>query len=524
MPALLDVQNLHVCTAQQALVKGVSFKLKAGEILAVIGESGSGKSLTSMACCGLLPPELSTMGEVFFDGQEVLSLESGSWRGLRRKGIGVIFQDPMSALNPLMRISLQLAEAIDGKAKLNASKKDRIMALLKEVGLHDLDRVFNSYPYELSGGQQQRIVIAMALATEPRLLIADEPTTALDALTQNQVVALLKSLCEQRNLAVMIVTHDLSVVQSMAHHIAVFKNGLCVEQGATAVIMNASKHEYTQMLVAAAKKVVTVKPMATIEDQPCMLRATNIRYRYAPTAPLALKDVSVAVTRAECLGIVGESGSGKSTLAKILVGAMIAESGQVVVCQRDAAQRWKSQSANLDFARHCQYIFQDTAGSLNPSHRIKKILTEALLLRKHQETITSEMLAQLLAEVELPSHILESKPADLSGGQRQRIVIARALAMNPEVLVCDEPVSALDAHLQKQTINMLINLQRKRGLTLIFIGHDLGLMQQFCDRIAVMDRGQLVEEGPTKEVLAAPQSTALKGLIHHTFALQKEAA
>lgn len=514
---LLDVQNLHVCSDKHRLVKGVTFKLQEGEILAIVGESGSGKSLTSMACSGLLPPELFTMGEVFFDRQEVLSIPASSWKGLRKNGIGVIFQDPMAALNPLMRISAQLAETLDGKAKLSPAKKKQILALLDEVGIRDKERILNAYSYELSGGQQQRIMIAMALASNPRLLIADEPTTALDASTQNQVTDLLLRLCHRRKMALLIVTHDLFIVEKMANHVAVFHDGHCVEQGSVHQVLNTPQHPYTQTLVAANKKQLETGVLCRTQERASVLKVDQVSYRYLGAASLAMNRVSLELMRGDCLGVVGESGSGKSTLAKLIVGSLLPDSGHISVLGMPVQQRWSSDAENLRFARQCQYVFQDATSSLNPMLSIQQTLSEAVRLRRDPPTDVSLEVRRLMAEVELSSELLRRKPADLSGGQRQRVVLARALALNPDVLVCDEPVSALDAHLQKQAVSLLITLQRKRALSLVFIGHDLAMMSQFCTQLAVMDAGQLVESGRTEHVLADPQSDALKTLIHHTW-------
>ncbi|MGZ9569776.1 ATP-binding cassette domain-containing protein [Alcaligenes nematophilus] len=514
---LLDVQNLHVCSEKHRLVKGVTFKLKEGEILAIVGESGSGKSLTSMACSGLLPPELTTMGEVFFDRQEILSIPASSWKGLRKNGIGVIFQDPMAALNPLMRISAQLAETLDGKATLSLAKKERILALLDEVGIRDKERILNAYSYELSGGQQQRIMIAMALASNPRLLIADEPTTALDASTQNQVTDLLLRLCHQRKMALLIVTHDLSIVEKMANHVAVFHDGQCVEQGSVHQVLNAPQHSYTQTLVAANKKQLDTGTMCRTQERASVLKVDQVSYRYPGACSQALNGVSLELMRGDCLGVVGESGSGKSTLAKLIVGSLLPDSGRIDVLGMPVQQRWSSDAENLHFARQCQYVFQDATSSLNPVLSIEQTLSEAVRLRRDAPSDVGLDVRRLMAEVELSAELLRRKPADLSGGQRQRVVIARALALNPDILVCDEPVSALDAHLQKQAVSLLIALQRQRALSLVFIGHDLAMMSQFCAQLAVMDAGRVVESGRTDQLLADPQSDALKTLIHHTW-------
>ena len=520
MSTLLSVTDLRVTTGRKELVSGISFSLDAGELLAIVGESGSGKSVSSMACCGLLPPELSAVGSVRFDGQELLYLGSAKWRTLRRNGMAAIFQDPMSSLNPLMKVSTQISEAMDGTTRLDASRLCAIGALMREVGLEPDNRILHAYPFELSGGQQQRIMIAMALATNPRLLIADEPTTALDASTQAQVIELLQTLRLRRNMAVLMVTHDLSIVRSTADRMAVFHEGRCVEQGTARQVMSSPQHPYTQSLVRASLETVrrTRSDCNVMNARSLVLDAQNVSFRYPEAKEDALKDICISVKPGECLGIVGASGSGKSTLAKVLVGALPEFSGKVDVCGISSQSRWQSNNINLAFARHCQYVFQDTTASLNPTHTVEKTLIDSLKLAGHDESrqILRNKAGELLLEVDLDSEMLTKLPLQLSGGQRQRIVIARALAMRPKVLVCDEPVSALDAHLQKQVVNLLVDLQQRHGMALVFIGHDLHLMSQFCDRLVVMDRGTIVESGVAEEMFTQPRSAALKELLGYS--------
>lgn len=519
MKALLSVSDLHVHAGRKLLVQNINLNVHAGEFLAVVGESGSGKSLTSMACCGLLPPELSAHGRIRFDEQDVLGLPATHWRKLRRQGISAIFQDPMSSLNPLMRVSTQISESIDGNTSTDPKKLVRIRALMEEVGLDPDGRLLHAYPFELSGGQQQRVMIAMALATNPRLLIADEPTTALDASTQAQVIALLRTLRERRNMAVLMVTHDLSIVQSAADNMAVFHQGQCVEQGSASQVMSCPQHVYTQSLVRASLQ--TIKRHPRHADNPHgsepILIAKNVSFRYPGSKTDALTDINLSVNAGECLGIVGASGSGKSTLAKVLVGALPQPQGQVQVCGWTSSQRWESNKANLAFARSCQYIFQDTTGSLNPSHTVSQTLIDGLKLGGYpaSQWELEQRAGHLLQEVGLDPALLSRLPFQLSGGQRQRVVIARALTMNPKVLVCDEPVSALDAHLQKQVINLLVDLQKQREMALVFIGHDLLMMRQFCDRMIVMDQGKVAEAGQTEDLFTRPASDALRELLGH---------
>lgn len=520
MSTLLSVSGLNVRASQRVLVRDINFSVRPGEFLAIVGESGSGKSLTSMACCGLLPPELRASGSIRFGSRQLIGLSHTQWRTLRRGGIAAIFQDPMSSLNPLMKVSVQLAEAIDGCLTLDKGKVETACELLNEVGLYETERVLNAYPYELSGGQQQRVVIAMALASNPTLLVADEPTTALDALTQNKVICLLQSLREKRGMGILMVTHDLSIVRSVADTIAVFHDGQCVEQGKAASVMLHPRHEYTRLLVHASSQRVERPNVSLDRISGNVVSANDIVFRYPGADRDTLDRISLMVRARECVGIVGASGSGKSTLAKILVGAMQPDSGSVNVCGMSSTQRWKSTSSNVAFARRCQYVFQDTTASLNPSHTIERILQDALRLAADAAACSDRRVVAALEEVGLSPELLKRRPDELSGGQRQRVVIARALAMNPDVLVCDEPVSALDAHLQKRVVSLLVRLQRSRGMALVFIGHDLGLMSQFCDQLIVIDNGRVVEEGSMTGILRNPTSAAMRELVASAFALE----
>ena len=519
MTSLLSVSGLDVRAGNRPLVADIDFNLAAGEFLAIVGESGSGKSVTAMACCGLLPPELTAGGSIRFGPREVLGLSQTEWRTWRRKGIAAIFQDPMSSLNPLMKVSAQIAEAIDGSSKLDHRKSDIARELLVEVGLSETERVLNAYPNELSGGQQQRIMIAMALASNPQLLIADEPTTALDAFTQNKFICLLERLREQRGMAILMVTHDLSIVRSVADRIAVFHDGRCVEQGNAATVMSSPDHHYTRSLVRASMQRVERSSAAQDPLARCVISARDISFRYPRAGSRALQGINLTVRARECVGIVGASGSGKSTLAKVLVGAVQPESGRVEVCGMPSSGRWQSTRSNLAFARRCQYVFQDTTGSLNPSHTIGRILQDAVRLAGATDGLDRGVEA-LLNEVGLTPELLSRRPEEISGGQRQRVVIARALAVNPDVLVRDEPVSALDAHLQKQVVSLLVRLQQSRGMALVFIGHDLGLMSQFCDRLIVMEKGEIVEEGTATGILRRPSSPAMQELVASAFAFE----
>jgi peptide/nickel transport system ATP-binding protein len=511
---IAELRGLSVRFGTAVAVADVSLALHRGRTLALVGESGSGKSLTALSLAGLLPPAAEAAGSLRLFGQEMRGASERAWRGLRGRRIGMVFQEPMASLNPGMRIGSQIAESLRAHTVLRgAGIRVRVLSLLEEVGLPDPQARVAAYPHQLSGGQQQRAMIAMALAAEPDLLLADEPTTALDTTVQAEILALLQRLQAARGLAMLFVSHDLRVVAGLAHDVAVMRHGHIVEQGPVARVFAAPAHPYTAALLASRPRplpapAVAPGPVAALEAQ-----ALCVTYRphRRGTAPVrALAGVSLSLPQGGALGLVGESGSGKSTLARAAVGLATPSAGTIRIFGQNPATPADRQAQ----ARLAQIVFQDAAGSLNPRLPIAAILAEPLAVHALcRPAARRDRAAALLAEVGLEPAHLDRYPHQLSGGQRQRVAIARALAVDPRLLVCDEPVSALDMTVQAQVLELLARIRRERGLALLFIGHDLAAVAVVSDRIAVMKDGLLVEEGPVRQVLQAPRTAYARALI-----------
>ncbi|MCJ2088467.1 ABC transporter ATP-binding protein [Methylobacterium sp. E-005] len=501
-------------------VRDVSFDIARGEILCIVGESGSGKSISAGAIMGLLPHHLTPeRGEILFDGVDLLRLSETEMLARRGRQIGMIFQEPMSALNPTMRIGDQIAEvmAVHGTHPGPARRK-RVLDLLDLVGLPDPATLQHVYPFRLSGGQRQRVVIAMALALEPALLIADEPTTALDVTTQAQILALIKRIQARMGMGVMFITHDFGVVADIADRIAVMEKGVLVEQGRATEVLDSPRHPYTRHLIAAVPTGRAVPRGVTVEDAP-LLAVRNLIKTYTtsggPFRPKrvvpAVCDVSFEVRRGEALGIVGESGSGKSTIGKCLLKLQGIDGGEIVFDGQDIAPL--SQAAFRPQRRRLQMIFQDPFASLNPRQTVGRILTDGPVAGGEARAEAMARARTLLDLVGLPASALERYPHEFSGGQRQRVGIARALALQPDLIVADESVSALDVSVQAQVLALLKDLQKRLGVALVFITHDLRVAAEVCQRIAVMHRGCLVEYGPSAEVLGASREDYTRRLI-----------
>lgn len=515
---LLSVRDLSISYGDKTVVNHVSFDIHPGEVLGVIGESGSGKSLTALAALGLLADSPRVTGDLQYRGEDLMQLTPRDWRRIRGREVAVVFQDPMTSLNPLMTLGAQILEAMPAdKTRSREQRSGHVIKLLAEVGLPEPAALLMRYPFELSGGQQQRAMIAMALACDPQLLIADEPTTALDVTTQAQVLAVLREVQKTRGMAMLFISHDLDAVLAMADRVAVMRNGDLLEQGSAQAILHDPQHAYTRALTKAYKRRVLrhdQKPaMRVIPQDLVRLSDVTVEYGKRRTRKQVLVDVNLCVARGTTLGIAGESGSGKSTLAKTIMGLVRPVSGSVDVCGTDPANPPDRQ----DFARTCQYIFQDTAGSLNPRHKILQALLEAVHIQQRTATVKiSDLTAHcvgLLNDVGLNSELLQRYPHQLSGGQRQRIVIARALAMTPQILVCDEPVSALDATVRHQILELIIDLKKRRDLTLIFIGHDLAVMEDIADQLIVMQKGRIVEQGEAQTLFSAPRMPYTRELL-----------
>jgi peptide/nickel transport system ATP-binding protein len=520
--ALLSVRNLKVALPLHGdrafAVNDISFDLEPGEILCIVGESGSGKSLTAAAIMRLLPRAVKLAGgTIELEGRDLASLseaEMRSWRGHR---LSMIFQEPMTALNPLMRAGAQIEEILEAHTDLSASaRKDRVLELMRAVHLPTPELLRDAYPFRLSGGQRQRVMIAMALALDPALLIADEPTTALDVTTQKQILALIKEIQRRRNMGVLFITHDFGVVAEIADRVAVMQHGEIVEIGRTADVLNAPKHPYTQKLIAAVPRM---EPRKTVVDAPPLLTAHHVLKTFRTGGGLftkrrvveAVKNVDLTVGAGETLGVVGESGSGKSTLGRLLIRLIGADGGEVSFAGSDFLA---ASPAKLRALRpQIQMIFQDPYASLNPRRKVGQIIADGMLAHGTKAAQAFARVRELLGLVGLDAGAMNRYPHEFSGGQRQRIGIARALALNPRLLIADEPVSALDVSVQAQVLDLLNDIRRRFNLSMLFITHDLRVAAQVSDRIAVMKLGEIVETGPTEQIFLRPQHPYTKELL-----------
>jgi peptide/nickel transport system ATP-binding protein len=514
----LDVQGLTIRLPRGAdrefAIQDVTLQLAAGEILCVVGESGSGKSVTASAVMGLLAPGLSIAGgRMALSGEDLASKSEEEWRRIRGRRVAMVFQEPMTALNPLMTVGRQIGEMWRVHAKLDAREAEaRALNALREVNLPDPEGALRAFPHELSGGQRQRVMIAMALALEPEVLVCDEPTTALDVTTQAQVLALIKDLQRRHGTAVMFITHDFGVVAEIADRVAVMQHGLVVEQGSTREILTAPTHPYTRALLAAVPGVAAPVARALSPDAVLEVRGLTKTYvsrglfrRRKPVR--ALDDVSVTLRRGSTLAVVGESGSGKSTLARCVVGLLGVDGGQIIIGGAPLPKR------RAEAAQIVQMVFQDPYASLNPRRRAGAQVAQGPIATGVPPVKAMEEARRLFALVGLDPDAVERFPHEFSGGQRQRIGIARALAMKPQVLVADEPVSALDVSVQAQVLALLRDLQARLGLSILFITHDLRVAAQLCDEVAVMRNGVVEEAGPIGEVFANPRHPYTRSLI-----------
>jgi microcin C transport system ATP-binding protein len=522
---LLELDHLHVRFGDTVAVSDVTLAIQRGERVALVGESGSGKSVTALSILRLLS-DAQVSGSIRFDGEDLLGKTEREMRGLRGSDIAMIFQEPMTALNPLYTVGDQIAETIvvhDGVTANEARK--RAVALLGRTGIAEPGKRVNSYPHQLSGGQRQRAMIAMALACRPRLLLADEPTTALDVTIRAQIVELLLELqrdeAEKRGMAVLLITHDLNLVRHFAQRIAVMEKGVLVESGPVEQVFASPQHPYTQRLLASRpeRTVVPVLPIS-----PVLLEARGISVDFKTKLPgfsgwfrsgrfRAVADANVSVRQGETLGIVGESGSGKSTLAMALLGLQRTVHGEIEFQGRALdSYRGAEQTA---LRSNMQVVFQDPFSSLSPRQTIERIVGEGLAL--HRPTMTPqarrEKVISVLREVGLDRTVLQRYPHEFSGGQRQRIAIARALVLEPRILILDEPTSALDVSIQQQVLKLLAGLQQKYNLGFVFISHDLAVIGAMAHRVAVMQNGSIVESGEVEEIFATPAHPYTRKLL-----------
>ena len=518
MTAGLVVEDLSVSLPPGAdrplALSQVSLHVRPGEVLCLVGESGSGKSMLASAILRLLPPGVAVAGgRVALDGEDLLPLPEAAMRRIRGARIGMVFQDASTALNPLHRVGDQVAEPLRTHTALTrAAVRARVLDLLDQVGLPDPAGAARAYPHQLSGGQRQRVGIAAALALEPGVLIADEPTTALDVTTQAQVLALLRNLQRRRGTALLFITHDFGVVAEIADRVAVLQRGVVVEQGAAADVLNRPAHPYTRALIAAIPPLAPAAPRPVSPD--VVLATAGLTKTYGARrwagrqAVRALDGVSVTLPRGATLGVVGESGSGKSTLARVLLRLLPPDAGTVRLDGADLL-RLPARAA----ARRIGMVFQDPYASLNPRRRVGELVAQGPMVHGMARGPAMERARELLALVALDPSAADRFPHEFSGGQRQRIALARALALEPAVLVADEPVSALDVSVQAQVLALLAGLRDRLGLSMVFVTHDLRVAGRICDRVAVMHRGRVVEEGPAEAVFLRPQHDYTRALL-----------
>ncbi len=524
---LLQIRDMRVWfdtpLGKVEAVKGISLDVKRGETLAIVGESGSGKSQTMMAMMGLLAANGSASGSAKLDGAEILGLPLKGLNHIRGERVTMIFQEPMTSLDPLYKIGYQLAEPMIHHKGLSAKEaRAKAIELLKLVKIPDPERRIDSYPYELSGGQRQRVMIAMALANDPELLIADEPTTALDVTIQAQILDLMRELKERIGLSIIFISHDLNVVRRFADRVAVMKLGEVVEQGAVEAIFANPQHDYTKMLLAAEP---TGHKDPVPADSPRLLEGRNVAVTFTAGGGFlgrrklevkAVRDVSITLRKGQTIGIVGESGSGKSTLGRALL-RLFDSDGRVIFDGQDISKASPQQMRAL--RRQMQLVFQDPFGSLSPRMTAGQIVTEGLLVHEPQisRAERDRIAIQAFKDVGLDPASRNRYPHEFSGGQRQRIAIARAMVLKPKVLVLDEPTSALDRSVQKQIIELLRDLQQKHGLSYLFISHDLAVVRALSDYIVVMKNGVIVEEGETAAIFDAPRQAYTKELMAAAF-------
>ncbi|MBO0904990.1 dipeptide ABC transporter ATP-binding protein [Jiella sonneratiae] len=520
---ILSIRDLSVALPEGGdrphAVTGLSIDVRPREIVCIVGESGSGKSVTAFATMGLLPKALRpTGGEIRVDGRDLLSISAKDHAAMRGRTLAMVFQEPMSALNPCYTVGEQIEEVFAAHTAMSrAERRQRTLALMEEVKLPDPQRIHRSYPHQLSGGQRQRIVIAIALALDPRLLIADEPTTALDVTTQAQILALFRQLREKHDAGILFVTHDFDVVAEIADRVVVMQKGRIVEEGSVDAVLNRPEHPYTRHLISAvprrhpqARDTAPATPVALrVEGLEKSFQTPGTMFR--PGTPIrALAPASFSVGENETLGIVGESGSGKSTLVRWLVRLIEPSAGKVEIGGVDVAGL--DRRAFRPYRKDIQIIFQDPYGSLNPRRTVGDQLIEGPVNFGVSPKAAMERARELMRIVRMDEDAVERYPVQFSGGQRQRICIARALAVEPKILIADEAVSALDVSVQKEVLK-LNDVKTRLGLTLLFITHDLRVAGEVCDNVMVMEKGEIVETGSVVEVFGHPRHPYTRSLL-----------
>lgn len=551
---LLAIQNLEISFRNEGtlrpVIKNISYFLNANEILGIVGESGSGKSVSSLAIMGLLPPKISkiTQGKILYNGTDIAQLSPKVMRGIRGREIAMIFQEPMSSLNPSLRCGFQVQEMLFQHTDLSAkASKEAVLALFEKVKLPHPEKIFNSYPHEISGGQKQRVMIAMAIACKPKVLIADEPTTALDVTVQKEIIQLLKDLQQETGMSILFISHDLALVSEIAQRVLVMYKGEIVEQGATEQVFHHPEHLYTQALISSRPSLdVRLKRLPTIQDfmnhtiqeevvtaearaltqekiysKKPLLEVINVAKEYITNTGLlgrktvfrAVDDVSFSVYEGETMGLVGESGCGKSTLGNAILQLDKASSGKILYHGKDITTLRPKEIIKL--RKEIQIIFQDPFSSLNPRIPVGRAIMEPMQVHKlyKNDAERKAKTIALLERVGLGAEYFDRYPHEFSGGQRQRIGIARTIALQPKLIVCDESVSALDISVQAQVLNLLNELKENFGFTYIFISHDLAVVKYMSDQVLVMNKGKIEELADADTLYAHPQTAYTQKLI-----------
>ena len=524
MKKVIEIKDLSVSfTQNNELVKAVeksNFFINEGECFSIVGESGSGKSVTAMSMMKLIKESNKTIisGFIKFEDENLLTLSEQKLTKIRGKGISMIFQEPMTSLNPLHTIKKQIGECLFNLHK----KEERIVELLREVGIENAEERLDHFPHQLSGGQRQRVMIAMAIANNPKLLIADEPTTALDVTIQKQILDLLDSLRKKFKMSLLLITHDLSIVKKISDRVCVMKNGQIVEQGKTKNLFKKPKHPYTLKLINSSPNEKNFKS----KNSDIILKTNNLNIHYQLNSNSffnrknkffhAVKNFNIQLAKGTTLGVVGESGSGKSSLALAIL-KLIKSEGDIFYKNYDISKL--NDISFRKFRKNIQIIFQDPFASLSPRLTIERIIGEGLEVHKKglKKNEVSNLILQILEKVGLEKSMLNRYPHEFSGGQRQRIAIARALILEPEIIILDEPTSALDMTVQKQIVDLLLQLQKDLTLTYIFISHDLKIVKALSDQIVVMRNGEIIEEGSVKEIFLKPKESYTKELIQSAF-------
>ena len=512
--ALLQVEQLTIDYAEKTLVQDLNFSLYQGQTLAIVGESGSGKSISSLAILGLLPSILKVSGQVKFAGQNLLGLNQQQLQQIRGKKIAMIFQEPMTALNPLHRVEKLIGETLLLQGIARPQVRKRVIALLNDVGISDAEQKLKRYPHELSGGQRQRVMIAMALALDPEILIADEPTTALDVTLQEQVLNLLKDLQRKRNMAMILISHDLKLVGRFSDEVMVLQKGIVQEQGKTEQIFKHPKHDYTKNLLNH-----DFGQAIHVGSEHDILTLTDVQVRYPIKAGLlnrvkdyvvAVEPLSLVLKQGEAIGIVGESGSGKTSLA-LAIARLIDSEGRIQLENITLSEL--SEKKLRPYRHHFQIVFQDPFSSLNPRMNVEQIVGEGLSLQGICKAEIQRLVQDVLLRVDLAIDFATRYPHELSGGQRQRVALARALILKPKLIILDEATSALDRTTQRAMVTLLRSLQKELQLSYLFISHDLAVVQALCQRILVLHHGKMVEFQTTAQLFSQPKTEYTQNLI-----------